>query len=142
MKYIVSVLIYFIGTVCFLFIGFTTIVSTYLFKPRQYDKFVKLLCRFLIRSMLIRIKTSGLEKFDATKAYIFMSNHINILDVFILNGYIPNFARGVEQAQHFSWPIWGKVITRYGNIPIHQKKLKSALASLTLPQTSSTKERQ
>ncbi len=59
-----------------------------------------------------------------------MSNHVNIFDVFLLNGYIPNFARGVEQERHFNWPIWGKVITRFGNIPINQTKLKSALKSL------------
>ena len=59
-----------------------------------------------------------------------MSNHVNIFDVFLLSGYIPNFARGIEQERHFNWPIWGKVTSRYGTIPINQTKLKSAIKSL------------
>ncbi len=59
-----------------------------------------------------------------------MSNHVNIFDVFLLYGYIPNFARGVELDEHFHWPIWGKVITRFGNIPISQRQVTSAVKSL------------
>ena len=59
-----------------------------------------------------------------------MSNHVNIFDVFLLYGYIPNFARGVELDTHFKWPVWGKVTTRFGNIPISQKHFQSALNSL------------
>jgi len=55
---------------------------------------------------------------------------VNIFDVFLLSGYIPNFARGVEQDRHFDWPVWGKVTKRYGTIPINQTKLKSAIKSL------------
>ena len=130
MKYVLSVFLYIIAIINFLLIGLSVIIFTYLFKPRQYDKFVKFLCRFFLRSIFIRVKTHGLEKIDPNKTYIFMSNHVNIFDVFLLNGYIPNFARGVEQERHFNWPVWGKVITRFGNIPIHQTKLKSAMKSL------------
>lgn len=59
-----------------------------------------------------------------------MSNHVNIFDVFVLYGYIPNFARGVELDEHFEWPIWGPVIRRFGNIPISQTNTKSAIKSL------------
>ena len=121
MKYVLSVFLYIIAMINFLLIGISVIISTYLFKPRQYDKFVKFLCR---------VKTHGLENISLNKTYLFMSNHVNIFDVFLLNGYIPNFARGVEQERHFNWPIWGKVIARFGNIPIHQTKLKSAMKSL------------
>ena len=81
-------------------------------------------------SVFIRIKVNGIEKIDPNKTYIFMSNHVNIFDVFLLYSYIPNFARGVELDSHFKWPIWGQVITRFGNIPISQKNLQSAMQSL------------
>jgi len=130
MKYVLSALLYLIAIIDFLFIGASVIILSYLFKPRQYDKFVKFFCRSFLRSLFIRVKTYGLENFDPLKTYVFMSNHVNIFDVFLLSGYIPNFARGVEQERHFTWPIWGKVTSRYGTIPIHQTKLKSALKSL------------
>lgn len=130
MKYLISILLYAIGSITFIILGISVIVCSYLFKPRQYDKFIKWLCRMLLRSFFIRVKVIGLEKIDSNKTYIFMSNHVNIFDVFLLYGYIPNFARGVELDSHFSWPIWGQVITRFGNIPISQKKLQSAMQSL------------
>ena len=130
MKYVLSAILYIIAILNFLFIGFSVIVCSYIFKPRQYDKLVKFLCRFFLTSLLIRIKTYGLKNFDKNKTYVFMSNHVNILDVFLLSGYIPNFARGIEQERHFNWPIWGKVTSRYGTIPINQTKLKSAIKSL------------
>lgn len=83
-----------------------------------------------LRSFFINVKVIGREKIDPAKTYIFMSNHVNIFDVFLLNGYIPNFARGVELDSHFNWPIWGPVITRFGNIPISQRHFQSSLNSL------------
>lgn len=130
MKYLISVLLYALGSITFLTLGISVIVCSYLFKPRQYDKLIKWLCRMCLRSFFIRVKMIGHEKIDPVKTYIFMSNHVNIFDVFLLYGYIPNFARGVELDSHFSWPIWGQVITRFGNIPISQKKLQSAVKSL------------
>jgi 1-acyl-sn-glycerol-3-phosphate acyltransferase len=130
MKYIVSIFLYALGSIPFLILGISGIVCSYLFKPRQYDKFIKLLCRMFLRSFFIRVKVIGSEKIDPEKTYIFMSNHVNIFDVFLLYGYIPNFARGVELDSHFKWPLWGQVITRFGNIPISQKYFQSAFDSL------------
>jgi len=132
MKYIISVFLYLIGLPIFLFVGITTIILTYLFKPRQYDKFVKLLCRMILKAFFIRVKVSGLKKIDPKKTYVFMSNHVNIFDPFILNGYIPNFARGLELDSHFEWPVWGKMITRFGNIPISHTHAIRAMDSLKI----------
>jgi 1-acyl-sn-glycerol-3-phosphate acyltransferase len=131
MKYLISIFLYAIGSITFLTLGISVIGCSYLFKPRQYDKLIKWLCRMFLRSFFIKVKVSGFEKIDRNKAYIFMSNHVNIFDVFLLYGYIPNFARGVELDSHFKWPLWGKVITRFGNIPISQKHFQSALDSLS-----------
>ena len=131
MKYVISVLLWMIAAVSFFFLGITVIILTFLFQPRQYDRFVKWLCRLFLRSIFMKVKVSGLEKIDPKRTYIFMSNHVNIFDVFLLYGYIPNFARGVELDSHFKWPIWGQVTTRFGNIPISQKYYQSALESLT-----------
>ncbi len=131
MKYIISVLLWMIAAVGFFLLGITVIILTVLFQPRQYDRFVKWLCRMFLRSIFMKVKLCGQEKIDPKRTYIFMSNHVNIFDVFLLYGYIPNFARGVELDSHFKWPIWGQVTTRFGNIPISQKFFQSALESLT-----------
>ena len=130
MKYLVSIFLYVIGSVMFFILAMSVIICSFLFKPRQYDKFIKWLCRMFLRSFFINVKVIGREKINPAKTYIFMSNHVNIFDVFLLNGYIPNFTRGVELDSHFNWPIWGPVITRFGNIPISQRHFQSALTSL------------
>jgi len=130
MKYLVSILLYTFGLITFSFLGLSVIICSYLFKPRQYDRYIKWLCRVFLKSVFIRVEVSGIEKIDPNKTYIFMSNHVNIFDVFLLYGYIPNFARGVELDSHFRWPLWGAVTRRFGNIPISQKYFQSALESL------------
>lgn len=129
-KNLISALLWAIGGVCFLLLAISTIVLTFFLKPRKYDPFVKWLCRAFLRSIFIKVDVIGLEKIDPKKTYLFMSNHVNIFDVFLLYGYIPNFARGVELDEHFHWPIWGKLITRFGNIPISQRQMTSAVKSL------------
>ncbi|NOZ63294.1 MAG: 1-acyl-sn-glycerol-3-phosphate acyltransferase [Calditrichaeota bacterium] len=127
---LISIILYVIGGISFFFVGITVIALTYMLKPHQYDSFVKWLCRAFLRTMFIRVETIGKQKIDPQKTYIFMSNHVNIFDAFVLNGSIPNFARGVELEKHFDWPIWGHVITKFGNIPISQTKFLSAAKSL------------
>jgi len=131
MKYIISIFLYLVGSISFLILGTSIIACSYLFKPRQYDKFAKLLCRIFLKTFFIKIEVIGSDKIDPEKTYVFMSNHVNIFDVFILYGYIPNFARGVELDSHFNWPIWGATIRRFGNIPISQTNTRSALKSLS-----------
>lgn len=130
MRYFISIILYVIGGFTFSILGVSVIACSLLFKPRRYDKFVKWLCRMFLTSVFIKVKIIGREKIDPQKTYIFMSNHVNIFDVFLFYGYIPNFARGVELESHFNWPIWGKVISRFGNIPISQKNMQSAIQSL------------
>ncbi|MFZ5516298.1 MAG: lysophospholipid acyltransferase family protein [Candidatus Zhuqueibacterota bacterium] len=136
MKYIISIFLYIIGSISFLLLGVSVITCSYLFKPRQYDRFAKLACRLFLKSFFIDVRILGAEKLDREKTYIFMANHVNIFDVFVLYGYIPNFARGVELDAHFAWPVWGPVIRRFGNIPISQTNTRSAIKSLSLAENA------
>ncbi len=131
MKYLISILIYIPGIISFLVLSLITIIATILFKPETYDPFVKLVCRLFVKVFFIKVKVVGIEKIDPKKSYIFTCNHVNIFDMFILNGYIPNFTRGIELDKHFKWPVWGPVIRRFGNIPISHSDPKSALVSLS-----------
>lgn len=130
MKQLISILVYIPALIGFSILAFFVLLLTFICKPYSCDSFIKLLCRFFLKTSLIRVKVRGREKVDPQKTYIFMSNHVNIFDVFILTGYIPNLTRGVELDKHFHWPIWGPMIRRYGNIPISHTNPRSALVSL------------
>jgi len=132
MKYLKSVLVYITGLIGFFILAFFVILATTFFKPAQYDNFIKKLSRLLVKMFFVKIKVIGVEKVDPAKTYIFTCNHVNIFDLFILNGYIPNFARGVELDTHFKWPVWGTLTKRYGTIPISHNNPKKALNSLKL----------
>jgi 1-acyl-sn-glycerol-3-phosphate acyltransferase len=127
---IVSVMIWIIGSLYFVVLIPFAILLMILFKPRTYDKAVKCVCRFFVRGLFIKVRPEGLENIDPSQTYIFMSNHVNIFDAFILNGDIPNFVRAVELNTHFNWPIYGTAIRRFGNIPISSKNPRQAFASL------------
>jgi len=86
--------------------------------------------------MFIRIEIEELEKFDHQKVFIFIANHVNILDVLILFGHIPNYARGVELDKHFSWPLYGLVLKRMGHIPISHQNPRRAMQSIVAAQNA------
>jgi len=47
-----------------------------------------------------------------------------------VGGYIPNYARGVEAAEHFSWPLIGWFVRSIGNIPIERASIHGSWSSL------------
>ncbi len=95
-----------------------------------FNPVIRFMCRLIPVFFGISVKAKGMEKLDPKKSYIFIANHVNIFDGFILYGYIPHFVRGVELEEHFSWPIWGAVTSKIGNIPISHKNHRSAVKSL------------
>jgi len=125
-----SIMIWILGSVYFVLLIPCATLLMILFNPGTYDKTVKYLCRLFIRGLFIRIMPEGLENIEPDKTYIFMSNHVNIFDAFILNGYIPNFVRAVELDTHFNWPVYGAAIRRFGNIPISRENPRQAFESL------------
>lgn len=112
------------------------LIQSLIGNQKLFNPLIRLLCRILPAMFGIRVKTLGLEKLDPEKTYLFMANHVNIFDGFILYGYIPHFIRGVELEDHFSWPIWGTITRRMGNIPISHKNTLEALKSLDIAQTA------
>jgi 1-acyl-sn-glycerol-3-phosphate acyltransferase len=88
--------------------------------PRRWDAMAKALSRLLIRCFRMRVRVEGGENLEGIETCILVSNHVNLLDGFLLYGMIPRFFRGLEQRQHFSWPVWGWFSRRFGNISLDQ----------------------
>ncbi|TVR69275.1 MAG: 1-acyl-sn-glycerol-3-phosphate acyltransferase [Spirochaetaceae bacterium] len=65
--------------------------------------------------------------------FLIMANHVNILDGFLLRGSLPACIpiRALELASHFSWPLYGRAMRLYGNIPIPHNAPRAALGSLS-----------
>ncbi len=56
--------------------------------------------------------------FDPKRTSIFMVNHVNLLDPFLLYCAIPQLVRGWELESHFRIPIYGWLMKRFGNVPV------------------------
>lgn len=132
MHYITTAVGYLIGIILLFIILLLVLIQSLIGNQKLFDPVLKLLCRVFPAVFGIKVKALGLENIDIKKTYIFMANHVNIFDGFILYGYIPNFIRGVELEDHFSWPVWGAITRRMGNIPISQKITVEALKSLDI----------
>ena len=110
---------------------FFPIVNILMFLPKfQHDPMIKWMTRILMTLIGIRVEVKFTEKLDRNGTYLFMANHVNILDPFLLYGYIPTLVRGVELADHFRWPIYGWTIRRMGHIPIDRENAIKAIVSI------------
>jgi len=80
--------------------------------------------------MGIKLLVEGKENIDPNKTYIMMGNHQSLFDLFVIPAAVPLCFTGVEAAYHFSIPVWGYLIRKWGCIPIERNNLKSAVKSL------------
>ncbi len=121
----------YILTVIFLLLSLPLIALQNIFNNQKlFNPVLRSMCRMVPAFFGISVLSKGSENLDRNKSYIFIANHVNIFDGFILYGYIPHFVRGVELEDHFSWPIWGTITKRMGNIPISHRNHRNAVASL------------
>lgn len=115
-----------LGTLILLFITLAAV----LFPPSIYNKPACALLRLLVRIMGGRVTVEGREHIETTQVYLFMANHVSLFDVPILGGYIPIYARGLEAAEQFNYPVLGWFLRAVGNIPIARKNPRASWASM------------
>jgi 1-acyl-sn-glycerol-3-phosphate acyltransferase len=113
-----SVLAWVSGASVFALIAGLIFAGTAVGSRAGYDPAAKALCRRLMRCFRMRVRVEGLERLQRGRPYIFLANHVNILDGFLLYGHLPWPFRGLELASHFRWPVYGPFARVFGNIPV------------------------
>ena len=68
--------------------------------------------------------------------YLYLFNHVSMFDQFMIGAFIPHYITAIAAEEVFKYPVWGRLIKRYGAVPIKRKKLKSAIKSLELVEDS------
>lgn len=106
----------------FVFLGMVVVLPAFplLMPRRSWEGALKALSRALVRCFGYRVRLRGLERLPPSGAMILVCNHVNFLDGFLLFGFLPLSFRPLEQLQHFSWPVYGALTRRFGNIPLDQ----------------------
>jgi 1-acyl-sn-glycerol-3-phosphate acyltransferase len=97
---------------------------------RRVFPLVRRLMRAQLRVMGVRLRVTGVEHFDPSRAYLILGNHQSLFDLIALPAALPAHAVGVEADYHFRIPLWGHLIRRWGNISIDRASRREAIASL------------
>ena len=86
--------------------------------PRRNDRPQRWFFRNILRLAGTRFRVVRAPGFDPERTSIFICNHVNIFDAFVIYSAIPQFVRGWELESHFKIPAYGWMMGRFGNIPV------------------------
>jgi len=86
--------------------------------PRKNDRPQRWFFRNVLRLAGVRFHVRYAPGFDPVRTSIFVCNHVNIFDAFVIYSAIPQFVRGLELETHFKIPAYGWMMKRFGNIPV------------------------
>ena len=78
-----------------------------------------------------RFEVRRARGFDPTRTSIFICNHVNLFDPFVIYSAIPQFLRGFELESHFKVPVYGWMMGRFGNIPVPDAPSREGLEIMT-----------
>lgn len=96
--------------------------------PRKNDWPQRLFFRNIMRIAGAKLEIRKSPGFDPNRTSLFICNHVNIFDPFVVYSTIPQFLRGFELESHFSVPIYGWMMGWFGNVPVPVVPSREGLA--------------
>jgi 1-acyl-sn-glycerol-3-phosphate acyltransferase len=117
----------------FFMVSFIILAACLMILPRKKTFGVaQFLFAVLLKLMGIKLIVTGKEHIKPDHTYLIMGNHQSLFDLFVIPCAIPLCFTGIEAAYHFSIPIWGYLIRKWGCIPIERNNLDKAKQSIEL----------
>lgn len=95
--------------------------------PRKNDWPQRLFFRNILRLVGVKWEVQRAPGFDPNRTSLFICNHVNIFDPFVVYSAIPQFVRGFELESHFKVPFYGWLMARFGNIAVPDKPTRAGL---------------
>lgn len=86
--------------------------------PDRTEWLSRLYCWGQVRAAGARWRAEVHPDVDPAVAYVFASNHVNLLDHVTMYNSTPHFKQGVELASHFKIPVYGWFMRQRGTIPV------------------------
>ena len=99
--------------------------------PRKNDWPQRAFFRNIIRLAGARFEVKRSPGFDPAGTSIFICNHVNLFDAFVIYSAIPQFVRGFELESHFHYPIYGWMMGRFGNVPVPDVPSRDGFETMT-----------
>ncbi|MBM3275666.1 MAG: 1-acyl-sn-glycerol-3-phosphate acyltransferase [Candidatus Sericytochromatia bacterium] len=88
------------------------------------------IARFALAMIGIRVRLGGAEYLQAGRNYVVMGNHVSFLDIFLFAAAFPRPVIAVEKRENFRLPIYGWLVARWGNVPIHREDRDEAIKAM------------
>ena len=98
---------------------------------RKHDWVNRGFFRNILRLAGVRFEVRRAAGFDPGKTSIFICNHVNIFDPFVIYSAIPQFIRGFELESHFKVPIYGWMMGWFGNVAVPDAPTRESLEIMT-----------
>lgn len=132
MKYIYSIYAWLVGGISFFLIFLTIIVLSPFFKPKYLFNYLQFTSKLTFAIIFLRIKIIHEENYDKSQPYIFMPNHVSLLDVILAAAYWPTFMNAIEAKSHFKWFLYGPIIRIFEQVPIDRSNIRESLKSFEI----------
>lgn len=101
-----------------------------LFSRRAIDPMFRFWARAVMFVCGARHRAVGVERVDASRNYVVVSNHLSLIDSPLLVAYLPLSVRFLAKKELFRIPVMGGYMARTGHIPIDRSNPRAALASM------------
>lgn len=132
MKYLYTVYVWLVGGLLFFILMIISIAIFAFIPSKKFIPIFRNYLRMMFSVIFVKVKREFAERIDMSKRYIYMPNHVSLLDAPLCAAYMPEFITALEAAEHFKWPFYGKLTRSYGNIPIQRRSIHQSLKSFEL----------
>lgn len=134
MKYLYTIYTWLIGGLYFFVLMLFSIIVLAFIPTKKYIPVFRFFLRVMFTILFVKVKREYLYPLDFSQHYLYMPNHVSLLDAPICSAYMPEFITALEASEHFKWPFYGLLAKLYGNIPIDRKSIKNSVKSLQIAQ--------
>jgi len=93
-------------------------IGTLFIDPVRYDGAMRAFSRNIFRLAGVGFRVERAAGFDAMRTSLFVANHIDLLDAFIIYASVPQLVRGIELESHFRIPFYGWLMKALGNVGV------------------------
>ena len=85
---------------------------------RSSEWFLRPFCRNVVRLAGARCEVRRPPGFDGERTVLFICNHVNIFDPFVVYAAVPQITRGLHLESHFRVPFYGWMMKRFDNVGV------------------------
>jgi len=83
-----------------------------------------------VRLAGVRVQTTGLDRLDLSRTYVFMSNHVSNIDPPLLLPRIPGRTSVMAKQELFKIPILGKAMRMASLVPVNRGDREAGIAAV------------